>query len=319
MLIGFMGLGIDVAAAYAKTQEVQNAADAGALAIAQSCAENPGDPLCSTGSSLAPDLADRNIRLGFDASAAPPEVSFPDPTSVNVRVTAESQSFFVALFGIDAFDVRADATAAWGSPTRMTTFLPLTIGECEFNALLLDSTTVVTVNLTKTSNVDCGTPASGNVMPGGFGYIGTGDCSTTVVDINVDDGWIKMDPGGEPPGCDPVIVRNIIDSREEVLVPIFDACRMRPNPQPDVNRCVLSTTEIPKDAYHIIGFAAIELHGVKFGGAGHELTYPSGMNTYCPGADRCIRGRFVRFVTLADAEEWGSTPDFGVTSVRLID
>ncbi|WP_431473800.1 pilus assembly protein TadG-related protein [Ornithinimicrobium sp. W1665] len=324
VLIGFAGFGVDVTSAYAKSQEIQNGADAAALGTAQHCAQSAVP--CSDGSEAAraTGLARENVRLQSDTVLAKDTYPAGYPNWVTVEVTGEHQNYFAGALGFNSFTVVREATAAWGSPTQMTTLLPLTIGECEFNAFVASTEAVTVINLTKTSQEECGTPTSGNVLPGGFGYIGTGDCQDNLVDLNANDGWYPMDPGGEPPGCDHGQLQGMVDSRSPIVVPVFDECRMRPNPQPDDNRCsVADIGASPLNGYHIKGFAAIELHGIKFGGGGHGLTYPQSgpdnINTYCPGNDRCIRGRFVDWVDLSDAVEWGPAPDYGVQSVRLID
>lgn len=325
VLIGFTGFGVDVTSAYAKSQEVQNAADAAVLGTAQHCAQEGVTCVDGSQRDRARGLAGENVRLQPDTVLA--EDTYPEANWVTVEVTAEHQNYFAGVFGFNSFTVVREATAAWGTPTSMTTLLPLTIGECEFNAFqALPEGTVGVINLTKTSKDECGTPTSGNVMPGGFGYIGSGACGDYVVDLNENGGWVPKRTGNNPPSCDTSLLHQVVDERSAILVPIFDKCRMLPNNDSEARCEEAPAGADPKDGYHIKGFAAIELHGFKLSGAGggSGMTYPTAgpdnINDYCTaGNERCIRGRFVDWVDLADAVEWGPGPDYGVQSVRLID
>src|SRR3954447_8949498 len=55
-LLGFTALAVDVAAAWSEKKQLQNGADAGALAIAQACAKGA----CGTPSATAQTYADLN-------------------------------------------------------------------------------------------------------------------------------------------------------------------------------------------------------------------------------------------------------------------
>lgn len=305
VLIGFVGLGVDVTAAYAKTQEAQNGADAAALGLAQACAT---DELTCPGTgdqSMAHGLATANVRHQVDTVTT--AVDYPAATQVRATVSAESENAFVRLFGVDSFTVREQATAAWGAPTRGVSGLPLTFSLCQFDKQGGSSGAAATVYLTKSSDAECVLPTSGNTMPGGFGYIGDGGSCGAEVSV---DGWVEATTGNTPKDCSASELTPLVG--EVVLLPIFDACVTK-NPK-NAPGCTASGSPAGDRAYRIHAFAAFELHGFNFGGS-----YKTGSPVPCGGSERCIRGRFVEWVSLADAFEYGTGPNLGASVVTLVD
>ena len=64
-LLGFVAIAVDVGNIYSERAQLQNGADASAIALAQKCARNSADPLCSTTSTLAGSLANQNALDGM--------------------------------------------------------------------------------------------------------------------------------------------------------------------------------------------------------------------------------------------------------------
>ena len=110
VLMGGMGaLALDAGLGYVRRVQVQNAADAAALAAV---AELPGDPAAAT--QIAIQFAGLNA-LNLDASeiAIGPTWSANDTIRVTPRETVNF--FFAPLIGIDSAEVGATATAVVGS------------------------------------------------------------------------------------------------------------------------------------------------------------------------------------------------------------
>jgi Flp pilus assembly protein TadG len=59
-LLGFVAIAVDVGVIYSERAQLQNGADASAIALAQKCAKDTTDADCSTTSSLATSLANQN-------------------------------------------------------------------------------------------------------------------------------------------------------------------------------------------------------------------------------------------------------------------
>jgi hypothetical protein len=82
-------------------------------------------------------------------------------------------------------------------------------------------------------------------------------------------------------------------NNQTVLLPLYD----------------LATGTGSSGKYYIKGFAAFHVTGYQFASIG----WTSGAKV----ANKTIRGYFVKFVSLAQGFELGSTPNYGATVARL--
>jgi hypothetical protein len=301
-LTGCLAIALDVGALYVERGQLQNGADAAALAIAQECAE---DGKCDSPISLAATFSDANAN---DGAANNFEPTFPNDHTVTVTTsTLEASSGdsalhhpFAALIGIESTTVFADATAEWGPPQSSIVVLPLAMSYCEFMAS--GGPTVELLMLIRyDTNVTCKGP-DGHPIPGGFGWLdrpGNG-CEAY---IDLENGTADSEPGNSYPGaCD----STMSDLKGTViLVPIFDGA---------VNEKGVVKT------YSLSGFAAFMITGWKFSGAGYPQVSTDPAAPKCTGNCRGIQGYFTEWVSLEDAgnAEIGG-PNFGATIVRLID
>ena len=124
-LMGFAALAIDISALWAQKQQLQNGADAGALAIAQDCARGS----CGATGQTAQTLATSNRNSGTSVAS----VTSLTSSSVTVRNAQVRQNLFAPVLGIDTTNVSASATVSWGVPTGGRGRLPLTFNKCEFD------------------------------------------------------------------------------------------------------------------------------------------------------------------------------------------
>jgi Flp pilus assembly protein TadG len=289
-MLGFAAIAVDVGALYAEKARLQVAADAAAIAVAQDCSRgNCGDML-----STAQNLITANDGEG---TAAHPVLS-NDPLSVTVVGSTPQEHWFAPVLGHDSTAVSATATVGWGSPSAGTAVLPLTFSWCSFKAQtgggLPSTTTVHTINLSKTDEVGQCTGPSGNFVPGGFGFLeaDSGACEVTSAIGEP----LQSEPGESPPqGCRPADFASFVG--QTVLLPIFDKYGGTGNGA----------------WYRVYGYAAFKLTGYAF--TGQFKTDP----TPCSGTVRCVTGYFTRFVELSDA--WNYSPDapqMGSSILRLI-
>jgi hypothetical protein len=288
-LLGFAAIAVDVNAVYAERARLQTAADAAALAVAQDCARgNCGDMQAT---------ADAMVTANDpDVTTAPPVLS-NSPLSVTVSGDKPTRHWFAPVLGIDATQVRASATVAWGEPGAGTAVLPLTFSWCEFSAQtgggLPSSTTPHTILFTKTSNTGCTGP-SGNAIPGGFAYLDTtggrceaasarGDLSTSSTGNSVPSPCAQSDFAGWV--------------GRTVLLPLYDLAGGTGN----------------NGWYRVYAYAAFQLTGYSLGGQYKTSPAP------CGGNDRCVAGYFTRFVDLSDRFTYTNDgPDTGASILRLI-
>ncbi len=301
-LIGFAAVAVDVAAMWSEKQQLQTAADASALAIAQDCARDE----CGDTEQTAQELTNANMNDG-EADVDDVEVA---SGRANVHTSGVREHWFAPVLGFDESTLTADATAKWGVPTGGTAMLPLALHECEFQAQVqqqggdLDTSTPAMLKILSSKDLKkkdlpddwpCEMPNSGNHVPGGFGWLDPdpGTCRATSV---IMDHLESSDPGKSMPSdcqkSDLVALRHAT-----FLLPLFDDYGGQGN----------------SAWYDITGYAAFTLKGYSFvGKAGHSWGVGCGSNA-------CISGHFVEFVDLTDAFDYGVAPDYGAAVVSLTD
>lgn len=304
-LIGFAAISIDVAEAHAQKRQLQLAADAAALAIAQDCAR--GD--CQVPATTAESFTQANVD-DADAAASHTPVT-PETGVVTVSTSGTAEHWFAPVLGIDESAVAAKATARWGYPTGGTPILPLALNECEFDHQvatqggLADAPEPLTILRTKDlkekdlpADWPCTMPESGNHIPGGFGWLETTPGTCDAVTKAGED--IASDPGNSiSNGCE---WADLVDARDKVvLLPLFDN----------------SGGEGNNGWFTISGYAAFHIKGYDFTGNGGEqwgLPCPQSINT-------CLRGYFEEYVDSTAAFDYGTDPDydFGSEVVSLTD
>lgn len=297
----------DTGLLYWEKAQLQNGADAAALAVAEDCALNPS--LCSgRATATATTMASGNAN-DFNSAAEITGITV-NPRSGSVTVIASSPEgdgvehpFASVLAPQEATQLQARATATWGVPVRGSV-LPYAIGTCEFNDPRLTSGQEVVIE--NTNRTSC--PGTGS--PGGFGWLDSPDgCET---ELGVGD-RIYGDTGswGSGSGCD----LSTVELCETILVPVYDHISRNPD-----------GTGSPSGSnayYHIEKFAAFVFNGWKKDGS-HNGACPGVtqlFNTENPAGGRWpnsgIQGHFVRFVALDEAFELGEAPYAGVIKVEL--
>ncbi|HEY3408455.1 MAG TPA: pilus assembly protein TadG-related protein [Propionicimonas sp.] len=293
VLMGFAALTIDLGGAYSDRQQLQNGADAGALAIAQSC--QSGACADSAGRASTVLKADSFVKLNkLDGQAT--GAAEVDWTAGTVKVTASSthSNWFAPVLGIPTTAVSATALSKWGWVSGGNT-LPLTFSLPCFDAAtggwdpvtgLPKFDTTVVIHLKEKT---CTFPAH-NEVPGGFGWLSGTDCVAKVLAGN----WVITDPGLDTPSSCKDFDWTTLQNKT-VVVPIFD-----------------EFTGTGQNAqYKIKGLAALTITGYCFGsGAGWNLDK-------CP-SDKRLQGKFTIYQDLVGNYSIDpSAPHYGVNTVGL--
>lgn len=291
-LIAFLGISIDVGALYAERAQLQNGADAAALAIAQDCAGGA----CGAASTRAATFANANANDGT-ANVLTPSIGAGTVTVTSSTRDGGNNAMahpFAALVGATPTTVHAQATAVWGGPRKSAVVLPLAMSFCEFRAALDGRLQLIRYD----QNLSCPS-RDGHPIPGGFGWLQPGSASCgAVIDIAL--ARIASDPGNNfPHGCDSILTGL---RGQTVLVPIFDDA-------PNVTR--------PVAWYHIYGFAAFTVTGWKFSGGGSPQVSIDPAAPPCTGSCRGIQGYFDHWVSLDAAGVELGGPQLGASVVRL--
>ncbi len=270
VLIGAGAMAVDVGQIYAERAQLQNGADAGALAVAKSCDPGPCTP------SLAGPLA--NANANDNASDAAVDLSVTGQVTVTTSTRNGSSSFLTKMFAsalnTGPVTVGATSTAAWGYPGSGPATLPITFAPCQF-----DVDGAVHTILTHGSETCVSDSPSGAAIPGGFEWLmpDPGKCQATVYPddpstASVVDPYAKTNTGlSIPSECKDVIPTYL---NKVILFPVFTP----------------ATGTGAGGKYYIKGYAAFLLLGYSFPGAsGGDLT---GLG----GSDRGVRGKFVSWV-----------------------
>jgi hypothetical protein len=312
VLLGMGALVIDVGQLYAERRELQNGADAAALAVAQDCAGGDCRDETATARTYANDNAhDGKAGVqdvcgsgpGLVPCASPPPHA-PAANWVKVRtITPDDDKIdfvFAPVLGHDAGKADATAVAVW-SNVGGATVIPVVFSVCEFAALggKIDGSVFPNTKGYVYVHGDgpdhgCPTSPSGLKLPGGFGW--TDHDGTCKVSVRVGD-WLGSDNGNNfPGGCDATKWQN-----KDVLIPLYDQTRGGGS----------------HGEYHVVGFASFKVLGYKLKQGG-DWNMPG--NGKCPGTSGnsgvCFYGEFTHFV-LSSGQTGGGT-NFGALVIEMI-
>ena len=336
-LIAMAAFAIDTGALYAERRELQNGADAAALAIAEDCAY---EILPCTGA-FAQITGDAYADANASDSAALIHDIALDPTGKTVTVTVRSEDeagetvmapFFAQVIGFDGTEVQAAATAEWGFPRGIRQAPPLIISDCEYNPGYIPPTwpekgdpfifyfhdgNSPDFNEEEGS---CHESTSGFDLPGGFGWLAASGCG-----IDLDTGTDHLaDPGSSPSnGCTPEVLKKRLMPHHEskqvaTVLPYFSQCVAGDGD------CMLGLGGLGNNIWYTVSdFGGFFVTGYNFGGQykqqTEELFYPDGepflpAGLPCTGDERCIAGYFAE-ATIYDGTPGGT--DRGVILIKL--
>lgn len=371
VLLGMAALTIDVGQLYQNRAELQNGADAGALAVARACAQDSANCTPVNALGIAGNYADANasqLTGGTDGAATPcgsggtlsactgatgALTQCPaDPANVNyVDVNTSTRlpdgstllpPVFAGALGIGGQTVRACAQAEWG--TAMTSdSLAVTVSFCAWQALTHDTDGdgddsadnddddtqydhLIPLWL-KGKGTSCTDNASGQKLPGGFGWLapsctstGNSTCAnpcTAVIDINTattpPTGTTYTDPGANVTNDCKTALQS--DLGTTVYIPVFDQ----------------SYSQGGNAYYHVIGLAAFfitgyaNMTGLKNAGIPQPVippADPAGYNLCVSSPDKsvnnqeCLEGYFAKGLTNLPGPI-SSGPGFGADTIQL--
>jgi hypothetical protein len=317
---------VDVGQLYAEKAQLQNGADAGALAVALSCAR--GSCAASTSQTgLAGTYATSNHSsmsgsehidavCGKDPAGALPSCIATAPgcapapangyyAQVQTSTLTSSGSNLLPPVFAQTFmgpsykgaTTHACAQAGWGSPEAVSNVLSMTLSLCEWNA--------------DTSNGTNFAPA-GPYPPWPAAsyehYIqihGTGNsCSggQSGYDMPGGFGWLTADTSGQCTTTVDVVTGLYFDQTgaapsqhcRTALTNIYNTSPHTPVYLPVFDGlCSPSDTCTPKSSYHLAGFAAFVITGFYMQGSIKQPSLMTG-NSYCKGSQFCVYGFFTQ-------------------------
>ena len=312
VLIGAGAMAVDVGQIYAERAQLQNAADAGAMAAAQQCHSTPAD--CSANAlSWAQDMTGGNSNDGA-TTVDSVDLSVPNQVTVVTSTLSGSNTFLTKMFAsalnAPAVTVRAAATAVI-EPLGGATAFPLAISDCQYDLSGAEVTGDIQLIKYKPGSGTC-TSTAGHVIPGGFGWLEqTGGACLATTDA---DDTVPTDTGANYPGaCDATLTlwKNTIEAGGTVegTFPVYDN----------------AGGTGAGGWFHIRGYATFEMIGWRFSGSGDPQVFRAGMPDVVSAANVCdnpcrgIIGQFRKFESIESAGGTGGTgADLGSVNIRLI-
>ena len=162
---GMTAVAIDLGSYAADRRDLQNAADAIALAASLDLPEN-GDALATANSYAGKNGIDLNSMTVTIVDQSPPQE--PNP-KVLVELEREHGFIFARLIGIEAADVNADATAIRTSPAGGNGLVPLSVTEDALEGITYGDSTVLKYD---SQNIE-----QGNTSPIRIDGPGVGNCT----------------------------------------------------------------------------------------------------------------------------------------------
>lgn len=314
VLIGAGAMAVDVGQIYAERAQLQNAADAGAMAAAQQCHAAGG---CTEGEATTwaaeltgPNSNDGASRVDSVDLSVPNQVTVVTSTLNGTTSAGFLTKMFASALNAPPVTVGARATAAI-EPVGGATAFPLAISDCQYDLSGAEETGDIQLIKYKPGSGTC-TSTSGHVIPGGFGWLDQngGPClSTTGADNTV-----PTDTGANYPGaCNATVTawKNTLQAGGTVegTFPVYDNAGGTGH----------------NGWFQIRGYATFRLIGWAFSGGGSPEVFRATMPwvgvaaNECTGSCRGIIGQFVRFESIDSAGGGGGAgDDLGSVNIRLI-
>ena len=166
VLLGFVALAIDGGLLYAERRQMQNAADAGALAGARAlCVGNPGAAVAQATNYAVTQNGAQNAAVQVAGN------------QVRVIASETVSTYFAGILGIPTFHIEAEAKAACGSTTRICGATPIMFSENLWDDIPCGSEFYVwddaSVGPDLSTKCDCEavTGSAANLGPGDRGWI----------------------------------------------------------------------------------------------------------------------------------------------------
>lgn len=318
VLLGSGALVIDLGSLWSERRQLQNGADAAALAVAVDCAKTA----CTLSQSTALNYAqlsatDGEVSVSICGRGAGLTACSPVPNGVSAAVGyvqaltstwnpgnggSSDQVQFVFAPLLDALQVgqtvRAIATVAWGS-LGSATVLPIVISKCSFDPAWIAedgslSVPNTPIRISSNSNGLCSLGWSA-----GFDFLAdtVGGCGTTTIEIDSDGTTLNAGSEGILPQCRP-IMQALYDTGATFIVPVAKS-----RTSPGTNSTYLTD-----------GFASFKLCGFALGGGYNENSCPP----TCNGSPSQIRicGSFQTLTV--QGGELGDGTDYGTRVLRMV-
>lgn len=309
-LIAMAALAVDLGAAWADRKQVQNGADAAALAVAQQCAKgNCGDKVATASGFVRDNKNDLNATVKSVTTTA---------TSATVVAQTTRQHWFAPVIGHDSSLIGASATASWGVIGAGAT-LPLAIASCAFDVSRIvgagatpgpQNIQQFIIKASGNTTLDPCNPV-GPVVPGGFHWLIADDTASCKVPLASGD-WARSDTGADGPVKACITTIDTALRTGPVLVPMYGALQGTGS---NARYQILGFAQFRATAYCMANNGDFEFPertsgGAKDGACDRKMKFGSANIQYW------IEGYFMKVVSLQDAS-LGSGNNYGAVVVTL--
>lgn len=318
VILGSGALVIDMGALWSERRQLQNGADAAALAVAVDCAKMACTQSQQTALNYAKlNAADGEASVVLCGKGAGLRLCTQEPAGVSAAVgyvqaltstwnpgsggPSDQVRFILAPF-LDSLQVgqtvRASATVAWGS-LGTARVLPLVISKCSFNPAWVANDGSLSIPDTEIEITSNDNKLCSRGWSSGFDFLADSTKSCALVTVEIGSGGTRLDAGSEGmlPQCRPVL-QALYEAREPFIVAIA-ASRTPPS---------------SRSTYTVDGFASFNLCGFALGGGYNE----NRCKTICRGSNsqRRICGTF-KTLTF-NSGEFGYGTDYGARVLRVV-
>ncbi|BCW79499.1 pilus assembly protein TadG-related protein [Arthrobacter sp. NicSoilC5] len=194
VLIGAGALAVDAGQIYAERGQLQNAADAGALAVADSCAKSTCNPALADSLANANSLDGKSTVTSVDTTSVAGQITVTTATKNGTNNGPTLTKLFASVLSASPVKVVASATVKLKYPTKGVTVLPLAFAPCEF----INDGFPHLIQLQGGAK-DCnGKNPSNQIIPGGFAWLNPDTSSGCTVTAEVGQ-WSLTSAGGAVP------------------------------------------------------------------------------------------------------------------------
>ncbi len=325
VLLGFSALVIDVGGMHSEVAQLQNVADAAAMAIAQDCAGGNCGNAAATSQVYAAgnsrdDLSDTSVAIPGENGANTVTVTASTREAVggNDGSTSTLAWALAQATGQSELTFQRKATASWGAFGGGAT-IPIALCKRNWdhftqNGAVLPSGPPAHIvkfgspnsNAPIVAYQDCSNP-SADTYAGAFGFL---QRDVNCMAVTAEGGNFAGSTGSN--AVDPSspctvsmlysTLKVLINSPKPVLVPIFDAFTGSGN----------------SGTFHIVGYGAFVLQGYSFGSGPDPVNRTYGMTaSECPGNGDCLKGYYTEFVSVEAAATYSAGPGYGGYTVGL--
>ena len=197
-LLAMAALVIDIGMMYWEVRQLQNGADAAAIAIAQECAD---DEATCPGNAQAVADAFTDVNSNDEASSAVVDLDVANRIVTVTAETVESDGstgltlFFARILNAAPETYGRAATAIWGPAGLPEVSIPLTIAQCEWDLRDGDGNATILIKGNPGANECLDDTNPGMYEPGGFGWLDPTleGCAAEVLE------WTPGNTGNTPP------------------------------------------------------------------------------------------------------------------------